>query len=398
MKRPLNALPLALLVLTACEKPSATVAPVAPSNSSAASVADASSAANAGLALELRGPTEVEEGKSFDVECVVTGAGDAAVKYLWTYQGVQPRLVVAPNAGAKQTLTAPEWVQDTDLVIAVKASVGTQSVERELKVRLRADDDPPVAEISAPKSCECGELVALVGQSHNERLQETSPRWTQLGDGPRVTLDVADRLQTQFLAPEHDGPYSIEMELAVSDAGGGVGKATARIDVTCDPGSVPLPKGSELELVASQGVENPLPRGAWVLAGSVELEPSGEGPVESFVRFGVEKTGAALKLVREGDETQLSVVLLEKSPEDAWIQPPFNRVVPLGPFPSNVPLGFEFESDGREVKVRIGPAGAREQWQEMPFDIYLLLDRRPRHFAVDALGGSAKLGRLVLKS
>lgn len=398
MKRPLNALPLALLVLTACEKPSATVAPVAPVNSSAASVADASSAANAGLALELRGPTEVEEGKSFDVECVVTGAGDAAVKYLWTYQGVQPRLVVAPNAGAKQTLTAPEWVQDTDLVIAVKASVGTQSVERELKVRLRADDDPPVAEISAPKSCECGELVALVGQSHNERLQETSPRWTQLGDGPRVTLDVADRLQTQFLAPEHDGPYSIEMELAVSDAGGGVGKATARIDVTCDPGSVPLPKGSELELVASQGVENPLPRGAWVLAGSVELEPSGEGPVESFVRFGVEKTGAALKLVREGDETQLSVVLLEKSPEGAWIQPPFNRVVPLGPFPSNVPLGFEFESDGREVKVRIGPAGAREQWQEMPFDIYLLLDRRPRHFAVDALGGSAKLGRLVLKS
>ncbi|NUP96229.1 MAG: hypothetical protein HUU28_08715 [Planctomycetaceae bacterium] len=398
MKRPLNALPLALLVLTACEKPSATVAPVAPVNSSAASVADASSAANAGLALELRGPTEVEEGKSFDVECVVTGAGDAAVKYLWTYQGVQPRLVVAPNAGAKQTLTAPEWVQDTDLVIAVKASVGTQSVERELKVRLRADDDPPVAEISAPKWCECGELVALVGQSHNERLQETSPRWTQLGDGPRVTLDVADRLQTQFLAPEHDGPYSIEMELAVSDAGGGVGKATARIDVTCDPGSVPLPKGSELELVASQGVENPLPRGAWVLAGSVELEPSGEGPVESFVRFGVEKTGAALKLVREGDETQLSVVLLEKSPEGAWIQPPFNRVVPLGPFPSNVPLGFEFESDGREVKVRIGPAGAREQWQEMPFDIYLLLDRRPRHFAVDALGGSAKLGRLVLKS
>jgi hypothetical protein len=395
VKRPLNALPLALFVLSACEKPSA---PVAPANSSAASGADASSAANAGLALELRGPTEVEEGKSFDVECVVTGAGDAAVKYLWTYQGVQPRLVVAPNAGAKQTLTAPEWVQDTDLVIAVKASVGTQSVERELKVRLRADDDPPVAEISAPKSCECGELVALVGQSHNERLQETSPRWTQLGDGPRVTLDVTDRLQTQFLAPEHDGPYSIEMELAVSDAGGGVGKATARIDVTCDPGSVPLPKGSELELVASQGVENPLPRGAWVLAGSVELEPSGEGPVESFVRFGVEKTGAALKLVREGDETQLSVVLLEKSPEGAWIQPPFNRVVPLGPFPSNVPLGFEFESDGREVKVRIGPAGAREQWQEMPFDIYLLLDRRPRHFAVDALGGSAKLGRLVLKS
>lgn len=393
MKLFVPALSLALVALAACDKTATPPAPVAP-----ASATTNGAPANGALTLELRGPTEVEEGKSFDVECVVTGAGDAPVKYLWTYQGVQPRLVVAPNAGAKQTLAAPEWVQDVELVIAVKASAGEASVERELKVRLRADDDPPVAEISAPKSCECGELVALVGQSHNERMQEITPRWSQLGDGPRVTLDGADRLQAQFLAPEHDGPYSLEIELAVSDAGGGVGKATARVDVTCDPASVPLPKGSELELVATQGVENPLPRGAWVLSGSVELEPSGTGPVESFVRFGVETTGAALKLVREGETTQLSVVVLAKSPEGAWIQPEFNRVMPLGPFPSDVPLGFEFESDGREVKVRIGPAGARDQWQEMPFDIYLLLDRRPRHFAVDALGGTAKLGRIVLKS
>lgn len=392
MKRLLAALPFVLASLAACDEPAT---PPAPATTNTAAT---QAPANGGLTLELRGPAEVEEGKSFEVECVVTGAGDAPVTYLWTYQGVQPRLVVAPNAGAKQTLTAPEWVQDTDLVIAVKASTGTATVERELKLRLRADDDAPLAEISAPKSCECGELVALVGQSHNERLQETSPRWAQVGDGPRIALDGPDRLQTQFLAPEHDGPYSIDVELVVTDAGGGSGKAQARIDVTCDPGSVPLPKGSELELVAQQGVENPLPRGAWVLHGSVELEPSGEGPVESFVRFGVERTGAALKLVRAGDETQLSLVMLEKSPEGAWIQPVFNRVIPLGPFPSNVPLGFEFESDGREVKVRIGPAGARDQWQEMPFDVYLLLDRRPRHFAVDALGGSAKLGRLVLKS
>lgn len=354
-------------------------------------------APRAALALELRGPTEVAEGSSFEVECVTSGAGDRPVTYLWTYQGVQPRLVVAPSAGERQTLQAPEWVADIDLVIAVRATAGEESVERELRVRLRADDDPPLAEISARTSCECGELVALVGQSHNESLQEVSARWTQLGEGPRVALDGADRLQAQFLAPEHDGPYSLEIELALSDAGGGVGRATTRVEVDCDPASVPLPAGEELVLVPQQGLEHALPRGAWLLAGSVELEPAGEGPVESFVRFGVTDTGAALKLVREGSQTQLSVVVLRKSPEGAWFQPEFNRVMPLGPFPSDVPLGFEFESDGREVKVRIGPAGARDQWQEMPFDVYLLLDRRPRHFAVDALGGSAKLGALSLR-
>lgn len=348
-------------------------------------------------AVELLAPAEVNEGATFEVECKTTGAEGERIEYRWSHLGVQPRLAVVPNAGAKQTLVAPEWFADVDLVLEVQVSSAKLNGTARRTIRLRAPDNPPVAEIAAAVTCECGEMIALTGQAQNERMQEISASWTQLGEGPRIAIDGAERLQALFLAPEHDGPYGLDIELTVRDAGGGEGKARHHVDVTCDPASVPLPTGQELELVARAGAASELPRGKWKIAGTLELEPSGAGPCEALLRFDAGKsTGAALKLVRAGDELQMMTTTLVASPEGVWFEPDFKRVMPLGPWPAQVPFGFEFESDGREVQLRFGPAGARDQWPQLPFEIFLLLDRRPRAFAVDALGGEAKLGRLTL--
>lgn len=348
-------------------------------------------------AVELLAPAEVNEGATFEVECKTTGAEGERIEYRWSHLGVQPRLAVVPNAGAKQTLVAPEWFADVDLVLEVQVSSAKLNGTARRTIRLRAPDNPPVAEIAAAVTCECGEMIALTGQAQNERMQEISASWTQLGEGPRIAIDGAERLQALFLAPEHDGPYGLDIELTVRDAGGGEGKARHHVDVTCDPASVPLPTGQELELVARAGAASELPRGKWRIAGTLELEPSGAGPCEALLRFDAGKsTGAALKLVRAGDELQMMTTTLVASPEGVWFEPDFKRVMPLGPWPAQVPFGFEFESDGREVQLRFGPAGARDQWPQLPFEIFLLLDRRPRAFAVDALGGEAKLGRLTL--
>ncbi|MFM7297616.1 MAG: hypothetical protein ACKO4Q_10405, partial [Planctomycetota bacterium] len=68
-------------------------------------------------AIELLAPTEVKEGEKFEVECKTSGAGDEPIAYLWSHLGVQPRLELVPNAGAKQMLVAPEWFADVDLVL-----------------------------------------------------------------------------------------------------------------------------------------------------------------------------------------------------------------------------------------------------------------------------------------
>ena len=348
-------------------------------------------------AIELLAPAEVQEGERFEVECRTSGAGDERIEYLWSHLGVQPRLELAPNGGAKQTLVAPEWFADVDLVLEVQVTSAKLNGTARRTVRLRAPDDAPVAEIAAASACECGEMISLTGQAQNERMQEVSATWRQIGDGPRIAIDGSERLQALFLTPEHDGPYGIDVELTVRDAGGGEGKARHHIDVTCDPASVPLPAGQELELLARTGTSSELPRGKWMVSGTLELSPTGDGSSEALLRFDAGKsTGAGLKLVRAGDELQMMTTTLAASPEGVWFEPEFKRVMPLGPWPAQVPFGFEFESDGREVQLRFGPAGARESWPQLPFEIFLLLDRRPRAFAIDVLGAEAKLGRLTL--
>ncbi len=350
------------------------------------------------LRVELRAPTSVREGERFDVECVVQGADGQSIEYAWSHLGVQPRLDVQSSGAAKQSLVAPEWIGPVDLMLEVTARVGAESLSTQQTIRLEAVDNPPTAEIASIPRCECGEMVPLTGQAHNERPQEVQASWRQVGSGPRVVIDGADRLQAFFLAPEHDGPYSLDLELTVRDAGGGESRVRHHVDVACDPGNVPLPKDQELELVARTGTNNILPRGRWLLAGSLELAATGDGPMEALLRFDSARgTGAALKLVKQQDELQMSTTTLAMSPEGVWHEPEFKRVMPLGPWPAQVPLGFEFESDGREVRLRFGPAGARAEWPELPFDVFLLLDQRPRDFAIDVIGGSAKLGRLSLR-
>jgi len=350
-----------------------------------------------GPTVELLAPDGVFEGESFNVECKASGFDGAPVEYIWSHLGVQPRLEVVAQGGAVQTLVAPQWFADVDLVLEVLARAGERVATAQRTIRLRAPDNPPSAEIAAVSACECGEMISLTGQAQNEIMQAVSATWRQVGDGPRIAIDGAERLQALFITPEHEGPYGLDLELTVRDAGGGEGKARHHVDVTCDPASVPLPAGQELELVARTGTPNELPRGKWMISGTLELPPTGAGPSEALLRFDAGRsTGAALKLVCMGDELQMLTTTLVASPEGVWHEPEFKRVMPLGPWPAQVPFGFEFESDGREVQLRFGPAGARDAWPQLPFEVYLLLDRRPRAFAIDVLGADAKLGRIAL--
>lgn len=363
-----------------------------------APVDPASQHAPSGLAVTIQGPSVVEEGSQFELVCTVSGAGDRPVSYKWFHLGVQPRLVVPAVDAPSIELTAPDWLRDTQLGVGVRVSVGTESVEREFEFTLRADDDAPLAELAAPSACECGEIVSLIGQSHNEVLQEVQVEWSQLGEGPRIDFSARDRFQAQFIAPEHDQSYSLEVQFRVRDAGGGESTARTRIAVACEPDAVPLPPGAELVLLSLVGIECQLPRGAWALEGSLKLIPSGSGAAEALLRFSYEDKGAGVKLARTGEECSLATVGVNRSPEGVWFEPEFGSGMPLGPWPAELTLGFVFESNGREVTVRFGPAGSPDPWPEMPIEVFLPLGKRPRSFAIDVIGGSAELGPLTLRA
>ena len=352
-------------------------------------------------AFEVRvvAPNSVREGERFQVTCEAPSAGNQHVRCSWIQLQSQPKLVIPPVYGPQIELVAPEWMADYELKLQVRAGVGAQDVVRDFSVHVQADDDAPTAELVAPASAECGELVSLVGQSHNEVFQEVRVTWRQVCEGPRVAFDATDRFQAHFFAPEHTSSYSIDVEFSVDDGHNPPATKSARIAIECDPASVPLPAGSELALASIAGVEQALPRGAWTLEGSLELAPrSADAPAQARLRFTSGELCGALVIDAAQREVQLSTSGLARSPEGVWFEPEFKSGMPLGPWPADVPLGFEFACNGREVSARFGPAGARDAWPELPFEIVLPIGRRPRAFGIDVVGGDAKLGPLLLRA
>jgi hypothetical protein len=310
-----------------------------------------------GFQVDIRAPKEVNEGEPFEVSCDVRGNSDPNVRYSWSASGSGPKLSIPRNYTPSLTLTAPDAISDYDLRLAVRVGVGTEAVTKEATLHVAADDDPPTAELVAPSACECGELVALVGQAHNEILQGVTVEWRQIGEGPRVQFEGADRLQASFVAPEHAGPYELALELHVRDGTHPDHVESAKIAVECDPSAAPLSAGEELALASDVGVRSPLPRGHWEIAGTLEFAPIDDSkPALALLRFESPKQAGALALSSDGKELMLSTRGFSRDADSApWIEPEWNGGQVLGPWPPGVALGFAFESSGRDVSVRFGP-------------------------------------------
>jgi hypothetical protein len=353
----------------------------------------------AGFAVELAGPREASEGERVDLECRVTGAGEHPCNVTWMQNGLVPKLALGRAREPALSFTAPEWTADYELTLQAHVVCGPHVADRELTLRVRADDDPVRASIVAPAAVECGEQVALIAQTYNEVMQEARVAWRQVGDGPRVALEGAERHQCSFIAPEHDAPYRVELELAAHDGVNPPVIVKHSLDVACDPADVPLPSGTTLVLSTAAAHETPLPRGAWQIAGTISKPVSETASASRMrLRFTAHELAAAVELAWAEGELQLATTSLARTPEQVWEEPEFKNRMPLGPWPADVPFGFELTSNGREVKLAFGPASARDSWPELPFDIVLPIGRRPRAFAVDVLGNTLELGEVVLRA
>lgn len=235
------------VLFAACDdsSPNTTPSTSPTSATTPASTAQApSDSPNASFDVELAAPRSVEEGQSFTLEAVVKGADAAACRFSWAQNGVKPKAVVPRDSTPRIDVLAPEWTANFELVMQVSVTSGNDVVTREATIQVTANDDPPTVSFVAPQSVECGELVSLVGQTHNEPYQETLVEWRQIGDGPRVQFDATSRHQAYFFAPEHESAYNIEIEFRASDKDGEPVLHAARVEVVCEPEFTPLPKGS----------------------------------------------------------------------------------------------------------------------------------------------------------
>jgi hypothetical protein len=355
-------------------------------------------AATGSLSVTISAPAEVEEGTTFDASCAVEGATSSDLRFEWMQASGPEKIVIPRNFAPAVTVRAADALADYEVVLAVRVRSGAETATKEARIRVRADDDAPIPELIAPPSAECGERVALVGQAHNEIRQGVTVEWIQVGEGPRVEIEGRDRLQASFVAPEHEGAYAVEVEMHLRDGVHPDSVEKASIAIECDPRGTPLPPGSTFVIAAEAGVETPLPRGAWEIEGSIELVPRGERPATARIELRAESQAGALELASDGKELSLGTLGLARDPSGAWIVPEWNGGIPFGPWPPGIPLGFLFESDGREVSVRFGPAGARDQWPELPATILLPLGKRPRTFVIEIAGADAKVGTIELRA
>jgi hypothetical protein len=335
-------------------------------------------------------------GEGVEVRASLAPPAGVEPRFSWSQVGRQPLVPIRTPSSPALRLRAPEATADYEIVLDLRVRAGERELRREVRVAVRADDDPPRAEVVAPQRAECGEQVALVGQAHNEPLQGVEVEWVQLGQGPRVALDASDRLQASFVAPEHDGPYRVELELRVRDGTHPPAAAACAVEVACDPAAAPLEPGVELTLSGAAGVVHPLPRGPWELSGALELA-DGAAPASAWLRFECADQAAALALEGTGGaELALSTRGWVRGPDGAWLEPEWSGGQPLGPWTAGVRLVFAFEFDGRELSVAFAPDGGREPG-EPPLRWRLPIGRRPQSFGVVTGGAGARVGDLRLR-
>jgi len=348
--------------------------------------------------LTIEGPTKCEEDARIELRAACPEAVDA--KFAWK-QVSGPKARFQATSGAVVALVAPQDLKDYVLEIECVATWGDQTRAARRKISVSADDDPPVAHAFVVEQSECAATLLLTGQGQNpEILQGITYEWRQIGDGPRVELEYADRPQAWCTPPEHGEPYELSFEFCVRD---GVNpEAVSRVDVAieCDPRFAPLGEGQTLELPRGLFLETPLPRGAWELLTELVLEPTDpEKPAVATIRMPYTKNAAAA-LSFEARDGQVLVrrFSFEKDAHGEWYEPEMSGSTDLGAWTPGKPLGLSLVWKDGELAVRFGAPGDRANWPEPPFPMDMKLGSRPRSLWIGATGAKLDVNALTLRA
>ncbi len=345
--------------------------------------------------ITIQGPTACEE----DADVVLT-LGDSVAEAEWIWRQLRgPKVKLVP-AGAKLSFSAPQALEDYELEFECSASVDgvTQSARHVIKVS--ADDDPPLAQTFVAARSECGAVLLLTGQGQNpEILQGITYQWRQVGEGPRVKIEYADRPQAWCMPLEHGEGYSLSFEFAVSDGVNPPTVAKVELAIDCDPRSAPLAPEQVLELQRSAFVETGLPRGGWVLSGVLRLEPDApDKPAVLMARLATSHHYAAAVSfeAREG-RGLVRRHGLQRDDKGVWSEPALSGSQDLGSWALDGRLGFELAWNGFELAIRTGEPGKRPDWAEPRFPSDMKLSSRPRNLFLDVSGAKFTLESFALR-
>jgi hypothetical protein len=382
-------------------KPTETAPVVTPAN---AAHAKAPTPANTELGkLELDVVPKLEGAESMPITLSASGkcSNGEPVSFAWLQVGGGPRVALATPYAAETKFNAPEASRDYDMQFELRATAhGARDAVRLVDVHVYADDDPPTAEAFVPAPAECGDTVALVGQGRSaETDQALTFAWKQVGDGPRVVLDGADRSQATFVVPDTGGVKTLSFELHVFDGSHPDVVAPTHVDVTCDPAFAALAAGEvrKLERVDAKGAA--LPRGKWELTGALKLTAADESkPAVATMRFeyGARVAGIVTLTVSNGAGSLRMSGVQRDTDDGPWYEPAITGRHDLGPWAIDQPLGFSFEWDGHELGLHFGPPGEREKWPESPYPITFPFASRPRTFVLATEGGQSSVSDLQL--
>lgn len=346
--------------------------------------------------LSITGAKECEEATTV----VLEARWPAASEVTWTWTQVRGPKAKLSSAGATTSFSAPQALADYELEFECRAQAGALVRNVRHVVKVRADDDPPLAQTFVTTEAECGWVLLLTGQGQNpEILQGITYQWRQVGEGPHVALEYADRPQAWCTPPEQGEGYKLEFEFAVSD---GVNPETVRkveVEIACDARFAPLAPEQVLELPRGAFIETPLPRGSWVLRGVLHVAPEADDkPAVVTLRMPTTRTTAAAVNfeAREG-HGHVRRYGMERDAQGQWKEPHMSGNVDLGVWELAKPLGVEIGWNGFELAVRTGEPGKRESWSEPPYPVDLKLNSRPRSLFFDVTGAKLTIDALELR-
>jgi hypothetical protein len=349
--------------------------------------------------IDTAAPVEVQEGATITLSGSVPGAQpDEKLAFEWKQLSGPTAKLTTPYAATTSSI-APEGIADYELRFELAVTRGTQVARQAVSVLVRADDDPPTAEIYAPRPAECGERVVLIGQGRTLEPQQLRFQWRQFGDGPKVQIDDGGGSQASFVAPEFSGHYTVWFELSVSDGVNPPAVARVQVTIECDGRATALPAGRTRKLASDPGVASPLPRGAWDVTGALTLtQTAPEQGAIATLRFEYgPQDAAAVEFTKNGQRAGLRMLGLTRDSADGpWREPQSSGERDLGEWPADQALGFEFAWDGHELAIHWGPPGARKDWPKLPFPVSFPLASRPRSVVVEARGGTASVEQFLL--
>jgi len=346
--------------------------------------------------LSIRAPKTGVEGETLNFEALWTGAEGAR----WRWRQVRgPKAIFKSDSASVLAFAAPQALEPYELELECTLTLGELTRVARHVVKVDADDDPPQAQTFVEKNAECGATLLLTGQGQNpEILQGITYEWRQVGDGPKVEIEYADRPQAWCLPPEQGEGYTLSFEFAVSD---GVTKPTVqRVDVAieCDARFAPLAAGQRIELPRASFIEMPLPRGSWVIRGVVRLEPlADDKPAVALMRLATgPRTAAGVNYERRDGAGLVRRYGIERDGRGQWKEPELSGNADIGAWDLAKPLGLELGWDGKALAVRMGEPGKRAEWQEPPYPVDLNINSRPRSLVIELNGAKLVIDELEL--